>query len=56
MPAILAMSKSHLELLAAGSPGPLGIHHRLLTVQESNDALSKKKYRTGSDGDALLGS
>jgi hypothetical protein len=55
MHAILAMSASHLELLTGVSLCSLAIHHRLLAVQGSNAALSKRN-RTGSDGDALLGS
>jgi hypothetical protein len=55
MHAILAMSASHLELLTGVSLVPLAIHHRLLAIQGSNAALSKRN-RTGSDGDALLGS
>ncbi|KAN0104172.1 hypothetical protein V8E51_009917 [Hyaloscypha variabilis] len=55
MHAILGMAASHLELLTGESFGPIAIHHRLLAVQGSNAALSMKT-RTGSDGDALLGS
>ncbi|KAE9363312.1 hypothetical protein N431DRAFT_357806 [Stipitochalara longipes BDJ] len=55
MHAILGMSASHLELLTGESFGPIAVHHRLLAVQGSNAALSMKT-RTGSDGDALLGS
>jgi len=55
MHAILGMAASHLELLTGESFGPIAVHHRLLAVQGSNAALSQKS-RTGSDGDALLGS
>lgn len=55
MHAILGMSASHLELLTGEPLGPVAIHHRLLAVQGSNAAISRKA-RTGSDGDALLGS
>jgi Fungal specific transcription factor domain len=55
MHAILGMSASHLELLTEEPLGTIAIHHRLLAVQGSNAALSQKT-RTGSDGDALLGS
>jgi hypothetical protein len=48
------MSASHLELLTRESLGSVAIHHRLLAVQGSNAALSRK-VRTGCDGDALLG-
>jgi hypothetical protein len=54
MHAILGMSASHLELLTGESLGAVAIHHRLLAVQGSNAALSRR-VRTGSDGDALLG-
>jgi hypothetical protein len=55
MHAILGMAASHLELLTGVSLGSAAIHHRLLAVQGSNAALSRKA-RSGSDGDALLGS
>ena len=55
MHAILGMAASHLELLTGESFGPIAVHHRLLAIQGSNAALSQNN-RTGSDGDALLGS
>ena len=55
MHAILGMSASHLELLTGESLSSIAIHHRLLAIQGSNKTLSQKT-RTGSDGDALLGS
>jgi hypothetical protein len=49
------LSATHLELLTGVSLGSLALHRRVLAVRGSNTVLSRR-IRTGSDGDALLGS
>lgn len=53
MHAILGLAASHLELLTGAGLSSVAIHHRLLAIKGSNEALQMSS-RTGSDGDALL--
>lgn len=53
MHAILGLAASHLELLTGSDLSAQAIHHRVLAIKGSNNALQLKS-RTGSDGDALL--
>ncbi|TVY14238.1 Sterol uptake control protein 2 [Lachnellula arida] len=55
MHAVLGMAASHLELITGADLKANAIHHRLLAIKGSNDAISEPR-RTGSDGDALLAS
>ncbi|TVY88274.1 Sterol uptake control protein [Lachnellula willkommii] len=56
MHAVLGMAASHLELITGADLKANAIHHRLLAIKGSNDAISEPRRRTGSDGDALLAS
>jgi hypothetical protein len=53
MHAILALSASHLEALTGAPLSSTAMHHRILAIKGSNEAMSQVN-RTGSDGDALL--
>jgi len=55
MHAVLGMAASHLELITGANLSDYAIHHRVLALKGSNEAISKTD-RTGSDGDALLAS
>jgi len=55
MHAILGVAASHLELTTGQDLRSIAIHHRVLTIKGSNEAISKPN-RTGADGDALLAS
>jgi hypothetical protein len=55
MHAVLGMAASHLELITGTDLNAQAIHHRVLAIKGSNEAISRTQ-RTGSDGDALLAS
>jgi hypothetical protein len=55
MHAILGLAASHLELTTGTDLRSTAIHHRLLAIKGSNDALTRT-HRSGSDADALLAS
>jgi hypothetical protein len=55
MHAVLGMAASHLELITGTDLSAQAIHHRVLAIKGSNEAISRPQ-RTGSDGDALLAS
>jgi hypothetical protein len=54
MHAILGMAASHLEISTGQDLHETAIHHRILAIRGSNEAISQVR-RTGADGDALLG-
>jgi len=55
MHAVLGLAASHLQLITGQDLTSVAMYHRVLAIQGSNMAISKKD-RTGADGDALLGS
>ena len=54
MHAVLGLAASHLQLITGQDLRWVAMHHRVLAIQGSNAAISKKG-RSGADGDALLG-
>ena len=55
MHAILGMAASHFELVTGENLASSAIHHRILAIKGSNDAMSHPQ-RSGSEADALLAS
>lgn len=53
MHAILGMSASHFELVTGESISSSAMHHRLLAIKGSNEAMSTPR-RSGAEADALL--
>src|SRR4051794_9690477 len=54
MHAILGMAASHLQLSTGQNLHGTAMHHRILAIKGSNEAISRTP-RKGADGDALLG-
>lgn len=55
MHAILGMSASHFELVTGENLSSTALHHRILAIKGSNEAMSHPR-RSGSEADALLAS
>lgn len=55
MHAILGMAASHFELVTGENLSSSAIHHRILAIKGSNEAMSHPR-RSGSEADALLAS
>lgn len=54
MHAILGVAASHLELITGDDLSSVALYHRVRAIKGSSEALTQNN-RTGSDGDALLG-
>jgi hypothetical protein len=53
MHAVLGMAASHLQVATGQNLHDIAMHHRVIAIRGSNEAISQTN-RSGADGDALL--